>query len=170
MSDHHSRKTHPIGEDTCACRSDTAQDVEDGVPLANVVASVPGREQVDTRREEPGFEETQYNTKSSESLPVISETHADHDSAPSHDDERQKVPRPKLTADDGRGGLEGDIGGKEDEGNDTVTVDGAAGHELGQIEFHIHANCLSVPKIRLGKRTEYTQQGLQQTDWYDPSN
>lgn len=91
-----------VGEDTGEGRGHGADEVEDGVALVHVVcgrsvslykmgrrgkggiltANVPGAQEVHTSGKEARFEDTKNHTKTSELVPILDETHADHDNTP----------------------------------------------------------------------------------------
>ena len=127
-------------ENTAKGRSDHAKEIEDRVSLSHVVANVPGRKQVDaalnkdlvggfakpsflkifTYREEASLKKTQDHTTRGQSSPVVCESHANHDSAPSNTQTCEENARADLASEDGGGRLKNNVCDEEDEGDDRL--------------------------------------------------
>jgi hypothetical protein len=157
-----------VGQDTSAGRSQTTEDVEDGVSFANVETSVPRREQIDTRWEETRFKYTQKNAHGSHGLKGVNKAHADHDSTPGHDDEGQKFARSKISHNYRGRRLEYNVCGEEDERYDRVFRDST--HEFVQAQVYVHAGGGLARCYPRGTLWRQTQQWTPSSSWFDPSN
>lgn len=74
------------GEDAGEGGGDAAEDVEEGVALADLVARVPGRQQVHAAGEEARLEDAEDHPQRRQRLERLHEPHPDHDRAPRHRD------------------------------------------------------------------------------------
>lgn len=72
-----------VREDTRKARGNQSQAIEAGITLLHVVPRIPGGDEVDATGEVTSFEETQDQSQRDQLPPMIDETEADHDHAPS---------------------------------------------------------------------------------------
>jgi hypothetical protein len=68
-----------------------------------------------TYREETSLKQSQDNTTSSKCVPIIRETHANHNSTPSHTQASEEVARTDLACKNSRRRLKDNISSEEDE-------------------------------------------------------
>jgi hypothetical protein len=68
-----------------------------------------------TYREETRLKQSQDNTTSSKRVPIIRETHANHNSPPSHTQASEEVARTDLAGENSCRRLEDDVSSEEDE-------------------------------------------------------
>lgn len=69
------------------------------------------------------LQHTERETQTNHALPVLDETHANHDGAPGDGNDRDVNAGTNFAAEDRRRRLEDDIGDEEDEGDDTLRRD-----------------------------------------------
>ena len=137
------KRTHSEGEDASKGRRHTANQVKDGIPLANLVCSrvsksfstmfansrdhqqkltsrIPGAQQVDAAGEEASLKHTQQNSQPSHLVPFLDETHPNHAATPQDRDGGQMNPGSEFPHDDGRGWLEENVGDEKDQRDDIL--------------------------------------------------
>lgn len=80
-----------------------------------LTSCIPCAQQVHATREEASLQNTKHRSQRRQLLKVLDKAHANHDAAPQESYKGQMQPRADFADEDGRGRLEDDVGGKEDE-------------------------------------------------------
>lgn len=70
-----------------------------------------------TYREETSLEQSQDHTASGKCVPIVCETHSDHDCSPRNTEACEEVARTNLASKDGCWGLEDDVRDEENKGH-----------------------------------------------------
>lgn len=131
-----------IGDDTGESRGQAADNVKEGITFAHFKSGVPCRpielplvapslqpqrygpdsQKVDDAGEESSFEETEDNSQSGETTPVVNQTQSDQDDTPSYRDEGQEGAWAEFSADHSRRRLEDDVGDEEQQCDQRLSV------------------------------------------------
>jgi hypothetical protein len=75
-----------------------------------------------TYREETSLKQTQDNTASSKRMPIIRETHANHNSSPGDTQASEEVARSDLACKNSCRRLEDDVSGEEDQRHSRLLI------------------------------------------------
>ena len=75
-----------------------------------------------TYREEASLKQSQDNTTRSKRMPIIRETHANHDSSPRNTEASEEVARSDLACENSSRRLEDDVSGEEDERHSRLVI------------------------------------------------
>lgn len=111
-----------IGEDTSKGRSAGTDHIEDSITLLEIVAGVPGGQEIDRAWEETSLEDTKEDTETEHLSPLVDKSEANEKASPKEADGGDEVGWADFAHKDCCWGLEKDVWDEENQTDDTIAV------------------------------------------------